>query len=269
MGRTTEALVRERVALRPLGEHPLRGLRGRIAVFQVVADGLASEFPVLRSVDYFAGNLPHQLSSLVGREELVGDVADAVRASRLVTLTGVGGVGKTRLALEVGADMAGEFPDGVWIVELAGVGDADDVPDALATTLGITTQGDVPLIDTVADALAGRRMLLVVDNCEHVLERRRRHGGGDPRPGGKRADPGDVARGARRERRGDRDRAAAPGGRRRHLRRGHAVRRSSAGGPPELRAPGPPDGGRRHRDLRRPSTACRSASSWPRRGWPR
>ena len=170
VSQTTEALVRERVTLRPLGEHPLRGLRGRVAVFQVVADGLASEFPVLSSVDYFAGNLPHQVSSLVGREGLVGDVADAVRDSRLVTLTGVGGVGKTRLAIEVGADMAGEFADGIWIVELAGVADADDVPDALATTLGVTRQGDVRLVDTLADALAGRRMLLVVDNCEHVIE---------------------------------------------------------------------------------------------------
>ena len=114
--------------------------------------------------------MPHQLSSLVGRDGLVGDVADAVRASRLVTLTGVGGVGKTRLAIEVGADVAGEFPDGSWIVELAGVGDADDVPDALATTLAVTTQGDVPMIDTLADALAGRRMLLVLDNCEHVID---------------------------------------------------------------------------------------------------
>ena len=170
VSQTTEALVRERVTLRPLGEHPLRGLRGRVAVFQVVADGLASEFPVLSSVDYFAGNLPHQVSSLVGREGLVGDVADAVRDSRLVTLTGVGGVGKTRLAIEVGADMAGEFADGIWIVELAGVADADDVPDALATTLGVTRQGDVRLVDTLADALAGRRMLLVVDNCEHVID---------------------------------------------------------------------------------------------------
>ena len=117
-----EVLVRGRVALRSLGEHSLRGLRGRIAVFQVVADGLASEFPVLRSVDNFAGNLPRQLSSLVGRDALVGEVAELVRSNRLVTLTGVGGVGKTRLALEVGAEVAGEFPDGVWIVELAGVG---------------------------------------------------------------------------------------------------------------------------------------------------
>jgi predicted ATPase/DNA-binding CsgD family transcriptional regulator len=165
----TEVLVRNRVALRPLGEHRLRGLRGRMSVYQVMADGLPTEFPVLRSVDYFAGNLPQQLSSLVGRENDVAEVAELVRARRLVTLSGVGGVGKTRLALEVGAEVASEFPDGVWIVELASVGDPGSVPAAIATALGITPQGDAPLIDTVADGLGGRLLLLVVDNCEHVL----------------------------------------------------------------------------------------------------
>src|SRR4029077_3939365 len=124
----TEALVRDRVVLRPLGEHRLRGMRGRISVYQIVADGLATEFPVLRSVDPFAGNLPQQLSSLVGREQMVADVADLARSHRLVTLTGVGGVGKTRLALEVGAELAGEFVDGVWLVELASISDPASVP---------------------------------------------------------------------------------------------------------------------------------------------
>ncbi len=165
----TEVLLRNRVALRPLGEHRLRGLHGRMSVFQVIAEGLPAEFPALRSVDYFAGNLPQQLSSLVGREKVVAEVADLVRSNRLVTLTGVGGVGKTRLALEVGAEVAGEFPDGVWMVELASVGDPASVPAAIATGLGITPQGDAALIDTVADALGGRQLLLVIDNCEHVL----------------------------------------------------------------------------------------------------
>ena len=165
----TEVLLRNRVALRPLGEHRLRGLRGRMSVYQVVSDGLPTDFPVLRRVDYFTGNLPQQLSSLVGREDVVAEVAELAAASRLVTLSGVGGVGKTRLALEVGAEVAGEFPDGVWMVELASVGDPASVPAAIATVLGVTPQGDSGLIDTVADALGGRRLLLVVDNCEHVL----------------------------------------------------------------------------------------------------
>jgi len=167
---TTKGLLRNQVALRPLGDHRLRGLGRRMAVHQIVADGLPSEFPPLRSLAVFAGNLPQQLSSFVGRDQLLTEVADLVRSNPLVTLSGVGGVGKTRLALEVGAEMADEFPDGVWLVELAPVGDPSSVPAAIATALGITPQGDVELIDTVAEAVAGRRLLLLIDNCEHVLE---------------------------------------------------------------------------------------------------
>ncbi len=167
---TTAVLLRNRVALRPLGDHRLRGLGRRMTVHQVVADGLPSAFPPLRSLESFAGNLPQQLSSFVGQDALLADAADLVRSNRLVTLSGVGGVGKTRLALEVGAELADEFPDGVWMVELAPVGDPASVPAAIATALGITPQGDVELIDTIAEAVAGRRLLLLVDNCEHVLD---------------------------------------------------------------------------------------------------
>ena len=139
---TTEILLRRAVALRPLGEHRLRGLRGRMSVHQIVAAGLPTEFPVLRSVDCFNGNVPQQLSSLVGREDLVRDVAEQVRSTRLVTLSGMAGVGKTRLALEVGAELSGEFTEGAWMVELAGIGDSALVPAAIATVLGITPQGD-------------------------------------------------------------------------------------------------------------------------------
>jgi predicted ATPase/DNA-binding CsgD family transcriptional regulator len=114
------------------------------------------------------GNLPVAATPLVGREALVHEVMELVRANPLVTLSGVGGVGKTRLALAVGAALAKEFPDGVWLVELAPVGDPASVPVAIATALGVTPQGDADVIDTVADAVAGRRILLVVDNCEHV-----------------------------------------------------------------------------------------------------
>src|SRR3954454_1583845 len=165
----TEVLLRDRLTLRSLGEHRLRGLHGRMPVYQIVAEGLPVDFPVLRSVDDFSGNLPQPLTSLVGREPVVEEVAELVRSSSLVTLTGVGGVGKSRLALEVGAEVAGEFPDGVWMVELASVGDPTAVPAAIANVLGITPQGDATLLDTVADALRGRQLLVVVDNCEHLL----------------------------------------------------------------------------------------------------
>ncbi len=164
-----EVLLRDRVTLRSLGEHRLRGRHGRMSVYQVVVDGLPVDFPVLRSVDDFRGNLPVQLTSLVGREPVVAEVAELVRSGPLVTLTGVGGVGKTRLSVEVGAEVAAEFPDGVWLIDLAAVGDPASVPAAFATVLGITPQGDTPLVDTIAETLGGRQLLLVVDNCEHLV----------------------------------------------------------------------------------------------------
>jgi predicted ATPase/class 3 adenylate cyclase/DNA-binding CsgD family transcriptional regulator len=167
---TTKAMLQGRVTLRPLGDHRLRGFGRRTAVHQIVGDGLPSEFPPLRSLGSFAGNLPQQLSSFIGRDQLLADVADLVRANRLVTLSGVGGVGKTRLAVESATELAEEFPDGVWMVELAPVSDPASVPAAIATALGVTPQGDAELIDTIAEAVAGRRLLLVVDNCEHVLD---------------------------------------------------------------------------------------------------
>ena len=115
------------------------------------------------------GNLPVAATSLIGRAGLQAEVTDLVRANPLVTLSGVGGVGKTRLAVAAGAELAPEFPDGVWMVELAPISDPASVPAAFATALGITPRGDDELLATVAEAVAGRRILLVVDNCEHVL----------------------------------------------------------------------------------------------------
>ncbi len=93
-----------------------------------------------------------------------------MRTHRLVTLTGVGGVGKTRLAVQVAAELVPDFADGVWLVELAPVGDPAAVPDAVATVLGITQQPGQTVTESVAEALAGRRLLIVFDNCEHVLD---------------------------------------------------------------------------------------------------
>jgi predicted ATPase/DNA-binding CsgD family transcriptional regulator len=115
------------------------------------------------------GTLPSSATNLIGRDRALSEIGALLRAHRLVTLTGVGGVGKSRLALAAGTDLTDVFPDGVWLVELAPVGDPEAVPDAIADALGITPQGHTPVIDTVVDAVAGRRLLIVVDNCEHVL----------------------------------------------------------------------------------------------------
>ena len=119
--------------------------------------------------DAVPGNLPVPATSFIGRESDVKDVVTLIRGHRLVTLTGVGGVGKTRLALQAAADVVTEFPDGVWFVELAPVGDPSAVADALAGVLGVTQQGGLSLLDSVWQALAGRQVLVVLDNCEHLL----------------------------------------------------------------------------------------------------
>src|ERR1700760_3696504 len=128
------------------------------------------DFPPLRTLDPTPGNLPPAVTSFIGRDAEVAEVAAALRTHRLVTLTGVGGVGKTRLAVEVASQLADEFPDGVWLFELAAVTDPAAVPDAVAAVLGITQQPGKSVSQSVAAALEGRVRLLVFDNCEHVLD---------------------------------------------------------------------------------------------------
>ena len=153
-----------------LGLRQLRDLSEVLQIFQVRAAGLRSDFPPLKTVDIVPGNLPAQATSFIGRDSEVKELSELVRSHRLVTLTGVGGVGKTRLALHVAAEMTSRFADGVWFVELAPVGDPAAVPDAVATALGVTPQSGLTVSESLAVALSGRRMLIVMDNCEHVLD---------------------------------------------------------------------------------------------------
>ncbi len=158
------------VDLVDLGPRRLRDLPTAVGVFQVRAEGLQADFPALRAVDTSPGNLQPAVTSFIGRASEVAEIKAAMESHRLVTLTGVGGVGKTRLALEVGAQLADEFPDGVWLFELAAVTNPAAVPDAVAAVLGITQQPGKTVTQSVASALEGRVRLLVFDNCEHVLE---------------------------------------------------------------------------------------------------
>jgi predicted ATPase len=157
------------VDLVDLGPRRLRDVPMPVGVFQLRAAGLRTEFPPLRALDTSPGNLRPATTSLIGREREVDEIQAAVKSHRLVTLTGVGGVGKTRLALEVAAHLADEFPDGVWFFELAAVTDPAAVPDAVAAVLGIIQQPGKTVSESVAAALEGRVRLLVFDNCEHVL----------------------------------------------------------------------------------------------------
>jgi predicted ATPase/class 3 adenylate cyclase len=158
------------VDLVDLGSRRLRDLPTPVQVFQVQAEGLRTDFPPLRAVDAGLGNLRPAPTSFIGRESELDEVQAAVKAHRLVTLTGVGGVGKTRLAVEVAGRLADEFPDGVWFFELAAVTDPAAIPDAVAAVLGITQQPGKTVSESVAAALEGRVRLLVIDNCEHVLD---------------------------------------------------------------------------------------------------
>jgi predicted ATPase len=158
------------VDLLNLGLRRLRDLPHPVGLFQVCAPGLQTEFPPLRSVDTSRGNLKRAVTSFVGRESDVAELQASVRGHQVVTLTGVGGVGKTRLAIEAGRRLADEFPDGVWLFELAAVTEPSAVPDAVAAVLGITQQPGKSLFDSIAVALEGRVRLLIVDNCEHVID---------------------------------------------------------------------------------------------------
>jgi predicted ATPase len=157
------------VELKPMGSRRLRDIARPVEVHQVQADGLTSDFPPLKTVDSTPGNLKPPTTRLIGRDAELADVGAALKAHRLVTLTGVGGVGKTRLALEVASLSRPDFPEGVWVVELAAVTDPAALPDAVASVLGITQQPGMTLTDSVAGALEGRSRLLLFDNCEHVL----------------------------------------------------------------------------------------------------
>jgi predicted ATPase len=158
------------VDLMALGPRRLRDLPMPIAVFQLRAPGLRADFPPLRTLDANPGNLRPAATNLVGRDSEVSNIEAELRSHRLVTLTGVGGVGKTRLAIAVAAQLVDEFTDGVWVFELAAVADPAAVPDAVAAVLGIIQQPGKTMSESVAATLEGRVRLLVFDNCEHVLD---------------------------------------------------------------------------------------------------
>ena len=158
-------------ALLDLGEHQLRDLASAMRVFQLTHPELRFEFPALRSMNAVAGNLPSDPTSFVGRDEESERIAATLEGARVVTLTGVGGVGKTRLALHVARKVAGDgrFADGAWLCELAAVRDPLAVPEAMLGAFGVEPQEGAEVTDALLDYLRSKRVLLVLDNCEHLL----------------------------------------------------------------------------------------------------
>ncbi len=160
------------VGLKDLGEHRLKDLFRPEHAWQLVHPDLPEYFPPLATLDVLSHNLPLQPTPLVGREQEVAAVTLLLRRDdiRLLTLTGPGGVGKTRLALQVAADLLDNFPDGSWFVDLAPLTDATLVPSAIATVLGVREEGSQSLEKRLQAFLQGKCLLLVLDNLEHVLE---------------------------------------------------------------------------------------------------
>jgi predicted ATPase/class 3 adenylate cyclase len=155
--------------LRDMGERRLKDLVRPERVFELVVPGLPADFPPLRTLDVRAQNLPIQSTSFVGREQEMDDIKGLLRSTRLVTLTAMGGTGKTRLSLQVGADVIDEFNDGVWFVELAPLSDGRLVAQSLATVLGVKEQPGESITDSVVKRIDGQQMLLILDNCEHLV----------------------------------------------------------------------------------------------------
>jgi predicted ATPase/class 3 adenylate cyclase len=175
VSQATAVLVRDALAagmeLVDLGSHRLKDLGRPEQVFQLQGAALDGDFPPLRSLDNPAlpNNLPLQSASFIGRDREISQVRDLVESSRLVTLTGAGGSGKTRLALQVAADLLDGSGDGVWLVELAPVSDDEAVASTIMESLGIDNRSGRPALEILTDALAPQRVLIVLDNCEHLI----------------------------------------------------------------------------------------------------
>jgi predicted ATPase/class 3 adenylate cyclase len=157
------------VTLLDLGSVRLRDLATSEHVYQVVHPDLEKDFPALRSLESTPNNLPQQVTSFVGRERELSEAKKLVGQTRLLTLLGMGGLGKTRLSLQVAADLMEKFPDGVWFVDLAPIRDPAHVASATAQALSVRDEPGRPLVETLCAHLRDRRLLVVLDNCEHLV----------------------------------------------------------------------------------------------------
>ena len=173
ISQTTQSLVEHslpaEMSLRDLGVHRLKDLARPERLYQLVVAGVPDVFPALRTLDAVPNNLPTQLTSFVGRDADVEEAKGLLRTSRLLTLTGPGGIGKTRLSLQVAADVASGFADGAYFVALSAVTDPDLIPSVIAQSIGLPISGNRQPVDVVQEHLREKRVLLVLDNLEQLL----------------------------------------------------------------------------------------------------
>ena len=156
-------------SLRDLGPHRLKDLTQPEQVYQLIAPDLQQKFFPLRSLELLPNNLPLQVTSFVGREHDVAEIRTLLEKTRLLTLVGTGGVGKTRLALQASADLLDRYPDGVWYVEFAPLVDGTLIPNTVASIFGVTEQPERTLTQSIVSALRNKSALLIFDNCEHLV----------------------------------------------------------------------------------------------------
>lgn len=170
---STYDLIAERLpesaSVKDLGTHRLRDLSRPEHVYQLLHPALPEEFPTLRSLEALPNNLPVQLTSFVGREKEIEEVNGLLKETRMLTLSGSGGCGKTRLAIQVAADLVDEYEGGVWLVDLASVREPDLVVGAFALAIGVQEKKDLDPLQTVIEHLASARSLVIIDNCEHLI----------------------------------------------------------------------------------------------------
>jgi len=156
--------------LRDMGKHQLKNLVRPAHLFQLIVEGLPSDFPPLNTLDSYRHNLPVQLTSFIGREKEITDVIHLLERARLITLVGAGGMGKTRLSIQAASKVLDQYPDGVWLVELAPILDPLLVPRTTAIVIGLRDEPQRPVIDMLCDYLRDKQMLIILDNCEHLAD---------------------------------------------------------------------------------------------------
>jgi predicted ATPase/class 3 adenylate cyclase len=160
----------ENMSLRDMGEHHLKNLARPEHLFQLNIPGLPSDFPPLDTLNSYRHNLPLQLTSFIGREKEIAEVRKELEEYRLVTLTGAGGTGKTRLSVQVAAELLDQFPNGVWFIELAPITNPDLIPQTIHITMGLVEQQGKSLVQMLMDFLRDKKALIILDNCEHLIE---------------------------------------------------------------------------------------------------